>query len=320
MISVKDLTKTYGTFKALKGLSFEIDKGEVVGFLGPNGAGKTTTMRVLSCYMPADSGTVEVTGYDVFHSSLEVKKRVGYLPEIVPLYPEMTVSGYLNYVAQIKDIPYHQRSERLDFVLEACGLKDRRRQITGQLSKGYRQRVGLAQSLIHDPEVIILDEPTSGLDPRQIIEIRELIRELGQNRTVILSTHILAEASMTCQRMLVIHEGKIAGDIELVDQKPLLRSHDIEGFATNERYIRLVVQGKLEIIQNTLDELTLSYTLSNQESDIYTFQVVPRVNADRNGDLRPQVAKALIHQGCQLLEIAVVESTLEEIFLQLTTG
>jgi len=320
MISVKDLTKTYGTFKALKGISFEIDKGEVVGFLGPNGAGKTTTMRVLSSYMPADSGTVEVAGYDVFHSSLEVKKRVGYLPEIVPLYPEMTVSGYLNYVAQIKDIPYHQRPERLDFVLEACGLKDRRRQITGQLSKGYRQRVGLAQSLIHDPEVIILDEPTSGLDPRQIIEIRELIRQLGQNRTVILSTHILAEASMTCQRMLVIHEGKIAGEIELVDRKPLLRLRDGEDFATNERHIRLVVQGKLEIIQNTLDELSLSYTLSNQESSTYTFQVAPRINADKNGDLRPQVAKALVHQGCQLLEVAVVESTLEEIFLQLTTS
>ena len=278
MINVQNLTKTYGTFEALKGISFEIDKGEVVGFLGPNGAGKTTTMRI------------------------------------------MTVSGYLNYVAQIKGVPYQQKSERLDFVLEACGLTDRRRQITGQLSKGFRQRVGLAQSLIHDPEVIILDEPTSGLDPRQIIEIRKLIRQLGQNRTVILSTHILAEASMTCQRMLVIHQGKIAGDVQLVDQKPVLRTNDANSTA-NEQYVRLVVRGELKTVKNTLNQLKLAYTRTNQDNNkSYTFQLALGNNSEESKDLRPKIAEALVHEGCQLLEMAVVESTLEEIFLQLTTG
>ena len=320
MINVQNLTKTYGTFEALKDISFEIDKGEVVGFLGPNGAGKTTTMRILSCYMPADSGIAEVAGHDVFKSSLEVKKKVGYLPEIVPLYPEMTVSGYLNYVAKIKGVPYQQQSERLDFVLEACGLTERRRQITGQLSKGFRQRVGLAQSLIHDPEVIILDEPTSGLDPRQIIEIRKLIRQLGQNRTVILSTHILAEASMTCQRMLVIHQGKIAGDVQLVDQKPVLRTNDANP-TTNEQYVRLVVRGELKTVKNTLNQLKLAYTRTNQDNNkSYTFQLTLGSNSEESEDVRPKIAQALVHEGCQLLEMAVVESTLEEIFLQLTTG
>jgi len=232
----------------------------------------------------------------------------------------MTVSGYLNYVAKIKGVPYQQKSERLDFVLEACGLTERRRQITGQLSKGFRQRVGLAQSLIHDPEVIILDEPTSGLDPRQIIEIRKLIRQLGQNRTVILSTHILAEASMTCQRMLVIHQGKIAGDIQLVDQKPVLRTNDANP-TTNEQYVRLVVRGELKTVKNTLNQLKLAYTRTNQDNNkSYTFQLTLGSNSEESKDLRPKIAQALVHEGCQLLEMAVVESTLEEIFLQLTTG
>ncbi|MEC7867538.1 MAG: ATP-binding cassette domain-containing protein, partial [Candidatus Poribacteria bacterium] len=184
MIEVKNLTKNYGSFAALKGISFHIEKGEVIGFLGPNGAGKTTAMRILTCFMPPTGGRAIVAGYDVFSDSLAVRKRVGYLPENVPLYHEMTTYGYLKYVAKIKGTPQKELTNRIDYVMNACGLLDRQHQIIGQLSKGYRQRVGLAQSLIHNPDVIILDEPTSGLDPRQVIEIRELVKELGKDRTI----------------------------------------------------------------------------------------------------------------------------------------
>ncbi|MXV78240.1 ATP-binding cassette domain-containing protein, partial [Candidatus Poribacteria bacterium] len=200
MIRVQNLSKNYGPFEALKEISFSVDNGQIVGFLGPNGAGKTTTMRILTCFMPASSGQVTIAGYDVFKQSREVRKRIGYLPENIPLYTEMTVSRYLTYMAKIRDVPRQQIKNRLDIVIESCGLVERRNQIIGQLSRGFRQRVGLAQAMIHDPQVLILDEPTSGLDPRQIVEIRELIKTLGKERTILFSTHILSEASMTCER------------------------------------------------------------------------------------------------------------------------
>ena len=319
MIDVQNLTKKYGTLEALKGVSFQIGRGEVVGFLGPNGAGKTTTMRILSCYMPANSGTAVVAGYDVFRSSLEVKKRVGYLPESVPLYPEMTVTGYLNYVAKIKGIPHRQRPDRLAFVLESCGLTERYQQVTGQLSKGFRQRVGLAQALIHNPDVIILDEPTSGLDPRQIIEIRELITRLGQNQTIILSTHILAEASMTCKRLLVIHQGQIVGDIQLEDGQPIWhQNEDVSG----NRYLRLEVKGNLSVIEFILNKTALPYTRTDRGlNDHYIFQVglVANLENSKTIDPRPQLATELVNHDCQLLEMSLSEARLEEIFLQLTT-
>ena len=212
MIKVEGLTKRYGDLKAVEDIYFYVKKGEIVGFLGPNGAGKTTTMRVITGFLPATEGTVTVSGFDIFEKPMEVKKRIGYLPEHPPVYEDMTVKGYLKFVAKIKGVPRAQRSDALDRVVTRCGLKAVRKTIIGQLSKGYKQRVGLAQAMIHDPDVLILDEPTIGLDPKQIIAIRELIKSLAGDHTIILSTHILPEATMICHRVLIIDQGAIVAD------------------------------------------------------------------------------------------------------------
>jgi ABC-2 type transport system ATP-binding protein len=210
MIEVRNLTKRYGDLVAVDGVSFTAEKGEVLGFLGPNGAGKTTTMRVITGFMPATSGTVKVAGFDIFEQSHEVRKRIGYLPESPPLYNDMTVTAYLEFVGRIKGVPRAALESATERVLESCGLTGVTRRVLGHLSKGYRQRVGLAQALIHDPSVLVLDEPTIGLDPRQIIDIRALIREFAAERTVILSTHILPEVSQLCQKVVIINDGRIA--------------------------------------------------------------------------------------------------------------
>lgn len=210
MIEVQNLTKRYGDLVAIRDVSFGVARGEVLGFLGPNGAGKTTTMRILTGYMPATSGTVTIDGFDVFENSFEVRRRIGYLPETPPLYTDMTVESYLQFVARIKAVPRSEIVDAVERVQETCGLVEVRHRLCGHLSKGYRQRVGLAQALIHDPPVLVLDEPTIGLDPRQIIEIRKLIRELAGNRTVILSTHILPEVSQICEKVVILAAGRIA--------------------------------------------------------------------------------------------------------------
>ncbi len=210
MIEVRDLVKRYGDHVAVDGISFSVGKGEILGFLGPNGAGKTTTMRVLTCYQPPTSGTVEVCGFDVEKDPDEIKKRIGYLPEVPPLYNEMTPESYLAFVARLKGVPSKEVKERVDWACSRCGLDDVRKRLIQNLSKGYKQRVGLAQAIIHKPEVLILDEPTIGLDPKQIREIRELIKELGKEHTIILSTHILPEVTMTCDKVVIINRGKIA--------------------------------------------------------------------------------------------------------------
>ena len=209
MIEVDRLTKRYGNLKAVDEVSFQVEKGEILGFLGPNGAGKTTTMRILTCFLPATEGTARVAGYDVFEDAMEVKRRIGYLPEHPPLYDEMTVDGYLKFVARIKGVAPEDRKRRLQEVKETVRIEGYGRKLIKHLSKGFKQRVGLAQALIHDPEVLILDEPTVGLDPNQIKEVRELIKSLSGNHTIILSTHILPEVSMTCQRVVIISDGKI---------------------------------------------------------------------------------------------------------------
>ena len=209
MIEIKEVTKYYGLKKAVDNISFSVDKGEILGFLGPNAAGKTTTMRVITGYLPATSGTASVDGFDVFENQIEVKKRIGYLPENPPLYTEMTVLAYLKFVAKIKRIAGKEVKEKVDRVLDICSIADVSHRVIGKLSKGYKQRVGLAQALIHEPEVLIMDEPTSGLDPIQINEVRELIKDIAQDNTVILSTHILPEASKMCHRIIIINEGKI---------------------------------------------------------------------------------------------------------------
>ena len=216
MIEVKNLTKRYGLTVAVDNVSFDANAGEVLGFLGPNGAGKTTTMRILTCYLSADEGTAKVAGYDVFEESIEVRKRIGYLPESAPLYMDMGVIDYLKFIAQIRHIPKSQRQERIKAVIDTCGLEKVIQKDVGELSRGYRQRLGLAQSLIHDPPILILDEPTSGLDPSQIIEIRNLIKAIGKEKTIIFSTHILPEVSATCSRILIINDGQIVANV--VDQ------------------------------------------------------------------------------------------------------
>ncbi|NLI79374.1 MAG: ABC transporter ATP-binding protein [Candidatus Riflebacteria bacterium] len=209
MIELQNVTKYYGNFRALDGISFSVAKGEVLGLLGPNGAGKTTAMRILTCFLPATSGRATVAGYDVFEDSIEVRRRLGYLPETPPLYPEMTVKSYLKFIADIREVPSSKQRARLDQVVVRTALGDHLDRVIGTLSKGFRQRVGLAQALLHDPEVLILDEPTVGLDPNQIIEIRGLIQDLAADHTIILSTHILPEVSMTCKRVVIINEGRI---------------------------------------------------------------------------------------------------------------
>jgi len=217
MIEVKNLCKSYGDYKAVIDVSFSAAKGDIVGFLGPNGAGKTTTIRMLSTYLPPTSGTATVAGYDVISQADEVRRRIGYLPENPPLYGEMTVREYLKFVGEIKGVPRAQLASRIDEVLERCFIKDVRNKLCQHLSRGYRQRVGLAQAIIHQPQVIILDEPTSGLDPRQIIEIRQLIKSLGQDHTVLLSTHILPEVSMVCNKVVIISRGRVVMESRLSD-------------------------------------------------------------------------------------------------------
>jgi ABC-2 type transport system ATP-binding protein len=212
MIEVEGLTKRYGDFTAIEDITFRVEKGEIVAFLGPNGAGKTTTMRLLTGFLPATEGSVVVAGFDIFDKPMEVKKRIGYLPEQPPVYNDMRVTEYLKFVAKIKGVPRSERKAAMERVIQRCSLADVSDRIIGKLSKGYKQRVGLAQAMIHDPEVLILDEPTIGLDPKQILEIRDLIKSLAGDHTIILSTHILPEVTMICQRVLIISQGRIVAD------------------------------------------------------------------------------------------------------------
>jgi len=234
MIEVQDLVKKYGEFTAVHGISFSVPKGQIIGLLGPNGAGKSTTMKILSCFMPATSGVIKVAGYDVYDDPMEIKKRVGYLPETPPLYLEMRVGEYLEYVAQLKQVEPGKIRDRVDYVAEHCGLKHNFKRVIGTLSKGYKQRVGIAQALVHDPEVVILDEPTVGLDPVQIIEIRNLIKGLAGNHTVILSTHILPEAVMPCERVVLIDKGRVKVD-DTISNIAGGRSETLE-----QAYVRIV--------------------------------------------------------------------------------
>ena len=235
MIEVDSLTKRYGRKTAVDGVSFKVQKGEILGFLGPNGAGKTTTMRILAGYLAANSGKATIDGLDVFWQPVEVRRRIGYMPENCPLYPEMRVVEYLRFRAGIKGLHGRRRLQRLDYVLQRCWLTDVRRQLIGTLSKGYRQRVGLADAILHDPPVLILDEPTAGLDPGQIRETRQLIRDLGQHHTVLLSTHILSEVEMTCDQAIIINRGQVAAAGRLADLRPA-------DLTLEEMFIRLVEQ------------------------------------------------------------------------------
>ena len=323
MIEVQNITKNYGPFQALKDISFQVDKGQIVGFLGPNGAGKTTTMRIITCFMPASSGRITVAGYDVFKESREVRKRIGYLPENVPLYPEMTVTKYLKYMAKIRSVPRSNTKEQLDNAIEACGLTERRHQIIGQLSRGFRQRVGLAQALIHEPDVLILDEPTSGLDPRQIVEIRELIKTLGKERTILFSTHILPEASMTCERLIIISRGQITGDVQLKDGRAVSKQGDTTDTDTENAPVTSSILS-LEVAGAAADDILNALTdipdviqveqIDTGTDDTATFHL----HYTPTTDIRAEVAETVVGRGWRLLEMHTTERSLEELFLSLT--
>jgi gliding motility-associated transport system ATP-binding protein len=311
VIEVQHLTKRYGRVTAVDDISFRVERGEILGFLGPNGAGKTTTMRILTGYMPASEGRATVAGYDVFEQPLEAKRRTGYLPETPPLYPDMTVREYLEFVARIKmpgGVPAAQRRARVQAVMERTRVADMASRHCGKLSKGYRQRVGLAQAIIHNPEVLILDEPTAGLDPKQIIETRELIRSLAGDHTVILSTHILPEVAQTCQRVVIINKGRVVA----VDSPENLTAR-LRG--TETMYVQ--VEGGGPDAARTLEGVpgVTRVTLTDQRNGTAGFEV----ESAAGQDVRRELARMVVNRGWGLLELRPVRMSLEEIFLHLTT-
>jgi ABC-2 type transport system ATP-binding protein len=308
VIEVSHLTKRYGNITAVDDVSFEVRKGEILGFLGPNGAGKTTTMRVLTGYMPATDGHVRIAGFDIFDRPLEAKRRIGYLPETPPLYPDMTVREYLHFVAKIKGVPARERAARVSHVMTRTWVADMADRACGKLSKGYRQRVGLAQALIHNPEVLILDEPTAGLDPKQIIETRRLIKELAGDHTIILSTHILPEVSQTCQRIVIINRGRVVA----VD--------------TPEDLTRRLRGSETLFVQVDADRAGDAGALLEEVPGV--IRVVPvdgaaaggfEVESEAGHDVRSELSRALVTAGHGLLELRPMRMSLEEIFLHLTT-
>jgi len=304
VIEVMNLTKAFGGRPAIKGVSFKVEKGEILGFLGPNGAGKTTTMRILTCYMPPDSGTARIGGHDVFDSPMEVKKSIGYLPESPPLYAEMTVRSYLDFVAKIRKVPRSQVRPRVDASIERCGLRSVSGRVIGNLSKGFRQRVGLAQAILHDPPVLILDEPTVGLDPEQIIEIRNLIKSLGGEHTIILSTHILPEVTVTCSRVAIISYGEIV-------QEGSLEGLATAGASVERLRVRVARDGDGVSEAWTRQQGVIS-SARLDESGTYLLQV------EKGEMVREAIAAAAVKAGCGLLEMTPVTRTLEEIYLEAT--
>jgi ABC-2 type transport system ATP-binding protein len=301
MIKVSGLTKDYGARRAIHNLSFDAQQGEIVGFIGPNGAGKTTTMRILTGYMPPTDGEAIVAGYDVVEESLEVRKRVGYLPETVPLYTDMVVFDYLKFMGELRKIP--NVDARVDEVLDMVGLFDRANGYIGNLSKGMRQRVGLAQALLHRPEVLILDEPTIGLDPGQVVEVRELIREIGKERTVLLSTHILNEAQNICDRVLIINQGRIVAE----DTTENLQARLIGA----ERVI-IRVRGEADELAKTVKAVKGVQGVETKQDGSVEFEFAS------GKDVRPEVARQVINSGYELIELRPLGMSLEEIFLELT--
>ena len=309
MIEVQDLTKAYGSVTAVDHISFTVHEGEILGFLGPNGAGKTTTMRILTGYMPATSGAARVAGFDVSNESLEVRRNIGYLPETPPLYPDMSVETYLDFVARIKNVPPEKRRERVSDALEKARITDKRTELIKRLSRGYKQRVGLAQALVHDPRVIILDEPTVGLDPKQIIEVRHLIKGLAGSHTIILSTHILPEVSMTCDRVVIINKGKIAA----VDTPRNLTAQLKGG-----QKIRVEARAPEKQLQELLARIP-GVNRVQIEGARADGGVTATVESAPGQDVRSQIAAKVVEKGWGLYELRGVSLSLEDIFLELTT-
>ncbi len=311
MIKVKDLSKRYARNLAVDRISFEVQKGEIVGFLGPNGAGKTTTMRMLTCFLPPSSGTATVAGFDVLEQALEVKKRIGYLPEVPPVYPEMETGEYLEFVGKLKGLRGSELRKRVEYASERCAIADVHKKLIGKLSKGYRQRVGLAQAILHNPEVLILDEPTAGLDPKQINETRDLIKGLAGDHTIILSTHILPEVEQTCEQVIIINKGTLVA----TDSVRNLQSR-ARGFET----VLVEVGGR----NGALETATVAQKLGQVKG---VGSVTPRETRDnrnifvietQKGFARGDLARAVVESGWDLNELRPASMSLEQIFLQLT--
>lgn len=314
MIEVEHLSKIYGSTPAITDVTFSVEPGEILGLLGPNGAGKTTTMRILAGYLPATNGNARIAGYDVHENSLAVRQRIGYLPETPPLYPDMTVEGFLHFVARIKGVPAGDRPNKVTAAIERCNLEDKRRVIIRKLSKGYRQRVGIAQAIVHDPPAIILDEPTVGLDPRQIIEVRNLIKSLAGTHTIILSTHILPEVSMTCSRVAIINSGKVVATNTPENLMTQLTGGsgyelEIEGEAALAKQVLQKVAGV-----SLIESIPTAGGHQPQENRAY-LRVISQPGKEPGKD----IATTLVRAGFGLHELRRVNATLEDVFLQLTT-
>jgi len=307
MIDVQNVTRYYGRVMAVDNISFQVEKGEILGFLGPNAAGKTTTMRILTTYMPATSGTAKVAGFDVQEQSMQVRKRIGYLPENPPLYQEMRVTDYLDFVAKIKGVDPRDRKKAVNETMGKVGIEQVSSRVIKTLSKGFKQRVGLAQALVHNPDVLILDEPTIGLDPNQIKEVRHLIKSLAGNHTIILSTHILPEVSMTCERVVIINKGRV-----VAEDTPENLTRKMSG----SQRIYLEVEGPAEAVQTTLQQLPGVLKITPQPSDTRSaFQVESKPDSE----IRPLIAKTVVAKNWQLFEMKPEGLSLEDVFLQLTT-
>ncbi len=308
MIEISNLTKVFGMQYAVDNISFQVEKGEIIGFLGPNGAGKTTTMKIITCYMPPTEGEVKVSGMPVQENSMEVRRMIGYLPELNPLYTEMNVVDFLRYIAELRDIPKESIKQRIAEIVDTCGLEGVLRKTIGQLSKGYRQRVGLAQAMIHDPAILILDEPTIGLDPNQVVDIRNLIKRLGQQKTVILSTHILSEVQATCDRAVIINRGKIVADSSIADLQRGLDKHEV---------INLELADASE---NTADRLLELDGVENVR------EVFPgenggkhfKVTARTDSEPRRTIFNTAVQNGWIILSMSREVRSLEEVFHKLT--
>ena len=307
MIQADGLTHYYGPYPAIQDVSFKVRKGEILGFLGPNGAGKTTAMRIITGFMPPTRGTVTVDGYDVVEKSLEARRRIGYLPETVPLYTEMSVYNYLKYMGTLRGMSPKVIKRRTDEVIGVCRLGDYRKTMIGKLSKGFRQRVGIAQAIIHEPELLVLDEPTIGIDPIQVVETRRLIEDLGKSQTVVLSSHILPEVSMICERVLIIHEGRI-----VAEDTPKNLAEGLQATDRLEVEVGGPVAQVLPALRNVEGVIGVTHRRSSQQ-DLYVVQVRP------GRDLRDAISRAVVGSGWSLLSMQSVGMSLEEIFLRLTT-
>ncbi|MCT7952829.1 ABC transporter ATP-binding protein [Ancylothrix sp. C2] len=315
MIEVEGLSKLYGTTRAIEDVSFTVEKGEILGFLGPNGAGKTTTMRILTGYLPATNGTARIAGYEVHENSMAVRSRIGYLPETPPLYPEMTVSSFLYFVASLKGVPAGDRKERVEIALKRCNLQEKRNVLIRKLSKGFKQRVGIAQAIVHDPPVIVLDEPTVGLDPRQIIDVRNLIKSLAGEHTIILSTHILPEVSMTCSRVAIINKGRVvATDTPegLMAQLSAGSGYELEINLTEKEDLEAMVIPSLKALPGVSFVEAVYANLPENRQKL-------RIISEQNREPAPEIVAALVSAGVGLYEMRRTKASLEDVFLEVTT-